>query len=69
VSLMWANNETGVLSPVARITEICQSRGVLYHCAAVQASGKVEIDVRKNSATLSSSLFSPTGIPSDLYLA
>jgi cysteine desulfurase len=44
---MWANNETGVLFPVERIAEICQSRGVLYHCDAVQAAGKVEIDVRK----------------------
>jgi cysteine desulfurase len=47
VSLMWANNETGVLFPVEKIAEICQSRGVLYHCDAVQAAGKVEIDVRK----------------------
>ena len=47
VSLMWANNETGVLFPVARIAEICRSRGVLYHCDAVQAVGKVEVDVRK----------------------
>ncbi len=47
VSLMWANNETGVLFPVERITEICRSRGVLYHCDAVQAAGKVPIDVRK----------------------
>jgi len=47
VSLMWANNETGVLFPVELIAEICQSRGVLYHCDAVQAAGKVPIDVRK----------------------
>ncbi len=47
VSLMWANNETGVLFPVEPIAEICRSRGVLYHCDAVQAAGKVEIDVRK----------------------
>jgi cysteine desulfurase len=47
VSLMWANNETGVLFPVGQIAEICRSRGVLYHCDAVQAAGKVEIDVRK----------------------
>ena len=46
VSLMWANNETGVVFPVERIAEICRSRGVLYHCDAVQAAGKVEIDVR-----------------------
>ena len=47
VSLMWANNETGVLFPVERIAEICRSRGVLYYCDAVQAAGKVEIDLRK----------------------
>jgi cysteine desulfurase len=46
VSLMWANNETGVLFPVEGIAEICRSRGVLYHCDAVQAASKVEIDVR-----------------------
>jgi cysteine desulfurase len=44
---MWANNETGVLFPVDGIAEICRSRGVLYHCDAVQAAGKVVIDVRK----------------------
>ena len=47
VSLMWANNETGVLFAVKEIAEICRSRGVLYHCDAVQAAGKIEIDVRK----------------------
>ena len=47
VSLVWASNETGVLFPVGRIAEICRSRGVLYHCDAVQAAGKMEIDVRK----------------------
>jgi cysteine desulfurase len=47
VSLMWANNETGVLFPVDRIAEICRSHDVLYHCDAVQAAGKVEIDVRR----------------------
>jgi cysteine desulfurase len=46
VSLMWANNETGVLFPVKEIAEICQSHGVLYHSDAVQAAGKVDINVR-----------------------
>jgi cysteine desulfurase len=46
VSLMWANNETGVLFPVKEIGEVCRSRGVLFHCDAVQAAGKVDIDVR-----------------------
>jgi cysteine desulfurase len=47
VSLMWANNETGVLFPIKEITDICHSRGVLYHCDAVQAAGKTVIDVQK----------------------
>jgi len=48
VSLMWANNETGVLFPVKEIADFCRSRGVLYHCDAVQAAGKVEIDVSRD---------------------
>lgn len=47
VSLMWANNETGVLFPVKEIAEICRSRSVLFHCDAVQAAGKIEIEVQK----------------------
>src|SRR5215510_16601476 len=47
VSLMWANNETGALFPVKEIADICRSRGVLYHCDAVQAAGKTVIDVQK----------------------
>jgi cysteine desulfurase len=46
VSLMWANNETGVLFPVDKIAEICRARGVLFHCDAVQAAGKVAVDVK-----------------------
>lgn len=45
VSFMWANNETGVLFPVKEIAELCHSRGVLFHCDAVQAVGKVPVDV------------------------
>lgn len=47
VSLMWANNETGVLFPVEEIAQISKSRGVLFHCDSVQAVGKVPVDVRK----------------------
>jgi cysteine desulfurase len=49
-SLMWANNETGVIFPVKEIGEICRSRDVLFHCDAVQAVGKVKIDVRNVQA-------------------
>lgn len=45
VSLMWANNETGVLFPVEQIAQICHNRGVLYHCDAIQAVGKLHEDV------------------------
>lgn len=45
VSLMWANNETGVLLPVKEIAEMCRARGVLFHCDAVQAVGKIPINL------------------------
>lgn len=47
VSLMWANNETGVLFPVEKIAQCCKARSVLFHCDAVQAAGKIPINVRK----------------------
>ncbi|MFO1511997.1 MAG: aminotransferase class V-fold PLP-dependent enzyme [Verrucomicrobiota bacterium] len=47
VSLIWANNETGVLFPIQEIAELCHERGVLFHCDAVQAAGKVEINLRQ----------------------
>ena len=46
VSLMWANNETGVLFPVEELAAICRSRGVLFHTDAIQVAGKLPIDVR-----------------------
>lgn len=45
VSVMWANNETGVLSPVEEIGAIVQERGAMFHTDAVQAAGKVPIDL------------------------
>jgi cysteine desulfurase len=47
VSVMWANNETGVLFPIAEIAAICRSKGVLCHTDAVQAPGKLKIDVKE----------------------
>lgn len=46
VSLMWANNETGVLFPVEQIAALCRSHGILFHCDAVQAAGKIPIDLK-----------------------
>lgn len=46
VSMMWANNETGVLFPVEQIAEMCRAKGVLFHTDAVQAVGKIPIRLR-----------------------
>jgi cysteine desulfurase len=43
VSIMWANNETGVVFPVEKIAEICRSRRVLFHTDAVQVVGKIAL--------------------------
>ena len=47
VSCMYANNETGVLFPIAEIAAICRSKGVLCHTDAVQVPGKIKLDVRE----------------------
>ena len=47
VTIMAANNEIGVLQPVAEIGKLCRERGVLFHTDAVQAVGKVPVDVNK----------------------
>ena len=50
VSVMWANNETGVIFPIAAMAEIAKSRGILFHTDAVQAVGKIPIDLKKTSS-------------------
>ena len=47
VSIMWANNETGMIFPIEEIGAICKERGVLFHTDAVQAIGKIPVDVQK----------------------
>ena len=47
VSIMMVNNEIGVIQPVAEIGEICRAKGIVFHCDAVQAAGKIEIDLQK----------------------
>ena len=46
VSVMWANNETGVVQPIAEIAEVVRERGVLFMTDATQAAGKIPVDVR-----------------------
>jgi cysteine desulfurase len=66
VSMMWANNETGVLFPVEDIAEICREKGVLFHTDAVQVVGKISLHLRNlpiNFLSLSSHKFhGPKGV-------
>jgi cysteine desulfurase len=52
VSMMWANNETGAVLPVAEAAAIAAAHGVLFHTDAVQAVGRVPVDMRQVSADL-----------------
>ncbi|OKY75182.1 MAG: cysteine desulfurase NifS [Desulfobulbaceae bacterium DB1] len=47
VSVMWANNETGVIFPIEEMAKIAKGRGILFHTDAVQAVGKIPIDVKQ----------------------
>ncbi len=47
LSLMWANNETGVIFPIEEAGDLCRRQGVLFHTDAVQAAGKVAINVKE----------------------
>jgi cysteine desulfurase len=66
VSVMWANNETGVIFPVREIGELAHEHGALMHTDAVQAVGKVPMDMQKSSVDLLSlsghKLHAPKGI-------
>lgn len=48
VSVMWANNESGVLFPINELADKITSRGIVFHSDAVQAVGKIPVDVRKS---------------------
>jgi len=46
VSIMWASNETGMINPIKEIGEICKEKGVLFHSDAVQAVGKIPVNLK-----------------------
>ena len=52
VSLMWANNETGVIFPIRELAEKVKARGGIFHTDAVQAAGKVPINVKDTPADM-----------------
>jgi cysteine desulfurase len=52
VSVMWVNNEIGVIQPIDEIGELCRSKGVIFHSDAAQATGKMPIDLEKTKVDL-----------------
>jgi len=66
VTIMAANNEIGVVQPVAEIGKLCHERGVIFHSDATQAVGKIPIDVNKQSIDLMSisahKMYGPKGV-------
>jgi cysteine desulfurase len=66
VTIMAANNEIGVVQPLAEIGKICRERGVLFHSDGVQAIGKIPVDVNKQNIDLLSitghKLYGPKGV-------
>ncbi|MES2740600.1 MAG: IscS subfamily cysteine desulfurase [Pseudomonadota bacterium] len=52
VSVMLVNNEIGVIQPIDEIGALCRSKGIIFHCDAAQATGKVLIDLQKTKVDL-----------------
>nr|WP_279629360.1 IscS subfamily cysteine desulfurase [Janthinobacterium svalbardensis] len=52
VSVMLVNNEIGVIQPIDEIGVFCRSKGIIFHCDAAQATGKVVIDLQKTKVDL-----------------
>jgi cysteine desulfurase len=66
VSIMFVNNEIGVIQPIAELGEICREKGIIFHVDAAQATGKVVIDLEKLKVDLMSfcahKTYGPKGI-------
>ena len=66
VSIMWANNETGMIFPVQELSQVIKTKGIVFHTDAVQAVGKLPIDVSKSEIDMLSisghKIHAPKGI-------
>ncbi len=66
VSLMWANNETGVIFPIEEISRKVKERGIVFHTDAVQTAGKIPIDLKNSGVDMLSlsghKIHAPKGI-------
>jgi len=66
VSVMFANNEIGTINPISEIAKVCKEKGVLLHTDAVQACGKISVDVEKMGIDLLSmtahKMYGPKGV-------
>jgi cysteine desulfurase len=66
ISIMYANNEIGVVQPVEEIGKIAKEKGIFFHCDGVQAVGKIPVDVQKDGIDLLSisahKIYGPKGV-------
>ena len=66
VSIMWGNNEIGTIQPIADIARICAERGIVFHCDATQAVGKVSVDLESVPVSIltfsAHKLYGPKGV-------
>jgi cysteine desulfurase len=66
ITIMWANNETGVIQPMVEIGKLCAEKGVLLHSDATQAVGKIEVNAREVGVHLMSftahKMYGPKGV-------
>jgi cysteine desulfurase len=66
ITIMYANNEVGTIHPVREIGKIAKEKGVIFHCDAVQAAGKIPVDVERDGIDLAAlsahKIYGPKGI-------